>query len=61
MRLIAVLLSVFVLGGQSYLPPCPRPGTKALTKGRADHAVFVPAGTIHSAEPIRAATIFELT
>ena len=33
------------------------------TEGRAGHAVFVPAGTIHSADPIGAAskaTIFEL-
>ena len=30
MRLIAALLSLFALGGQSYPPPYPRPGTAAL-------------------------------
>jgi hypothetical protein len=30
MRLIVVLISLFALGGQTYPPPYPRPGTKAL-------------------------------
>ena len=30
MRLIAALISMFLLGGQNYPPPYPREGTKAL-------------------------------
>jgi hypothetical protein len=131
MRLMAALISYLLLGGQTYPPPYPREGTKALidnaraqvwdvswpkgrpsalhrhlyvldnervtvweytsgsdpgrgsgrgltpgtrhshpmdtflvwTEGRVGHAVFVPAGTVHTDEPIgpaTKATIFEL-
>ena len=50
MRLIATFVSFVVLGGQNYPPP-------------QGHAVFLPAGTVHTGEPIGSATkatIFEL-
>src|SRR5439155_1202906 len=93
MRVITALFSLLIVGGQSYPPPYPRPGTTALldnarvqvwndpgtaapvkhahavdtvvvwTEGRTGHAVFLPAGTVHTTEPVSAgatATIFEL-
>jgi hypothetical protein len=79
MRLLAALLTLLAFGGQqTYPPPYPRPGTKALidneraqimdtvvvwTEGRVGRALFPPAGTVHTPEPISAgakATIFEL-
>jgi len=54
MRLIAWLVALFALGGQTYPPPYPRPGTRALIdNARAQHT-DEPIGTATNA------TIFEL-